>query len=194
MTRVRSSIALTSVFAAMLLACLSQPRLVQAQTGFDLEGQSVDPLAAAGGKTVVLVFLRRDCPVSSRYAPVIQKIGSERKDEVRFWLVFPDKAETSKTIQKYLHDYGYRLPALHDPEHLLVKLAQAETTPEVAVFDHSRHLLYHGRIDNWYVEFGRPRPAPTTHELNDAIEAALFGKPVTPNVVKGVGCYISDLE
>jgi hypothetical protein len=194
MIHIRSAVAVSSLLAAMLLGCLCQPRLVQAQTAFDLDGKSVDPLTAAGGKIVVLVFLRLDCPVSSRYAPVIQKISSERGDDVSFWLVFPDKTETSKTIQKYLQDYGYLLPALRDPEHVLVKLAQAETTPEVAVFDHNRHLVYHGRIDNWYVEFGRPRPAPTTHELNDAIEAALSGKPITPSAVKGVGCYISDLE
>jgi hypothetical protein len=194
MTRVRSAIASSSLLAAILLASLGQPRLVQAQTAFDLEGKSVDPLAASGGKIVVLVFLLRDCPISSRYAPVIQKISSERADDASFWLVFPDKTETSNTIQKYLNDFGYRLPALHDPKHTLVKLSRAETTPEVAVFDRNRHLVYHGRIDNWYVEFGRPRPAPTTRELSDAIEAALSGKPITPSAVKGVGCYISDVE
>jgi hypothetical protein len=194
MTRIRSIIAVCSLLSAMLLAYFGQPKIVQAQTAFDLEGKSLDPLAAASGKIVVLVFLRQDCPVSNRYAPVIQKISSERADDVRFWLVFPDKTETSNRIQKYLQDYGYRLPGLRDPEHVLVKLAQAETTPEVAVFDHNRHLIYHGRIDNWYVEFGRPRPAPTTHELSDAIEAALSGKAISPSAVKGVGCYISDLE
>lgn len=194
MIHLRSAIAVSSLLAAMLLACLCQPRLVQAQTAFDLEGKPVDPLAASGGKIVVLVFLSRDCPISSRYAPVIQKISSEHEGDIRFWLVFPDKADTSKTVQKYLLDYGYRLPGLRDPEHVLVKLAQAETTPETAVFDHNRHLVYHGRIDNWYVEFGRPRPAPTTHELNHAIDAALSGTPIAPSAVKGVGCYISDLE
>jgi hypothetical protein len=194
MIRVRSAIALSSVLAAMLIAYLGQPGLVQAQTTFDLEGRSMDPFAATSEKIVVLVFLRLDCPVSSRYAPVIQKISSEHQGDVRFWLVFPDKTETSNAVQNYLKDFRYRLPALRDPEHVLVKLAHAATTPEVAVFDHNRHLVYHGRIDNWYVEFGRPRPAPTTHELSDAIEAALSGKPITPNAVKGVGCYISDLE
>lgn len=194
MMRVRPTIAVSSLFAAILFAYLGQPGLVQAQTAFDLEGKSVDPLAAAGGRVVVLVFLRRDCPISSRYAPVIQKISSAHEGDVRFWLVFPDKTETSKTIQKYLQDYGYRLPGLRDPEHALVRLAQAETTPEVTVFDHNRHLVYHGRIDNWYVEFGRPRQAPTTHEMNNAIDAALAGKPVTPSAVKGVGCYILDVE
>ena len=61
------------------------------------------------------------------------------------------------------------------------------------MFDLERKLVYHGRIDNWYVEFGSSRPAPTTHELSDAIQAAMKGKPVA-KTVKGVGCYISDLD
>ena len=146
------------------------------------------------GKVVVLVFLRRDCPVSSRYAPAIQQISKQYADRANFWLVYPDKSDTPAAIRKYLQDYGYRLPALRDPEHALVKLGHAQITPEVAVFDHSRHLVYDGRIDDWYVDLGRARPAPTTHELDDAIRAALTGKPVAKSEVRGVGCYISDLE
>ncbi|MFZ0537306.1 MAG: hypothetical protein WAM47_10605, partial [Candidatus Sulfotelmatobacter sp.] len=86
------------------------------------------------------------------------------------------------------------LPALRDPEHALVKQARAEITPEAAVFNREGKLIYHGRIDNWYVEFGRSRPAPTTHELSDAIAAAIAGRPLANPAVKGVGCYISDLE
>ncbi|HZW92112.1 MAG TPA: redoxin domain-containing protein [Candidatus Eremiobacteraceae bacterium] len=194
MIRGRSAIGACSLSAAILMVCLGQANLVQAQSAFDLEGKSVNPLSASPGKIVVLVFLRRDCPVSSRYAPVIQKISAEHEREANFWLIFPDKAETSPEIRKYLLDYSYRLPALRDPDHVLVKLGQAEITPEVAVFDNNGHLVYHGRIDDWYVEFGRSRPAPTTHELNDAIEAALSGKSPAHSAVKGVGCYISDLE
>jgi hypothetical protein len=194
MFRIRSAIGLSTFLAVMLLAAFGQASLLHAQSGFDLAGKAVNPFNETSGKIVVLVFLRRDCPVSSRYAPVIQKISSEHAEDVRFWLVFPDKTETSVGINGYLQDYGYQLPGLRDPKHVLVKLARAEITPEVAVFDHDRHLVYHGRIDNWYVEFGRPRPAPTTHELENAIDSALAGKSMTPSGVKGVGCYISDLE
>ena len=142
----------------------------------------------------MLVFLRQDCPVSSRYAPVIQQISARYERDASFFLVFPDKDESAQSIRKYLPDYGYHLPALRDPEHALVKQAQAEITPEAAVFNRDDKLVYHGRIDNWYVEFGRSRPAPTTHELSDAIDAAIAGKPPADGAVKGVGCYISDLE
>jgi thiol-disulfide isomerase/thioredoxin len=164
------------------------------QSAVDLAGRTVDPLGADSGKVVVLVFVRRDCPVSSRYAPTIQKISEEYGDSASFWLVYPDKSETPQAIRRYLQDYGYRLRALRDPGHALVKLGRAQITPEVAVFDRSHHLVYDGRIDDWYVDLSRARPAPTTHELEDAIRAAVAGKPVAKSEVRGVGCYISDLD
>jgi thiol-disulfide isomerase/thioredoxin len=164
------------------------------QTAVDLDGHVVNPLTADSGKVVVLVFLRRDCPVSSRYAPVIQRISKQYEGSASFWLVYPDKSDTPQAIRKYLQDYGYQLPALRDPEHALVKLGHTQITPEAAVFDHSRRLVYEGRIDDWYVDLSRARPAPTTHELDDAIRLTLAGKPVAKSEVRGVGCYISDLE
>jgi hypothetical protein len=86
------------------------------------------------------------------------------------------------------------LPALRDPDHALVKLAHVQITPEVAVFDSNRRLVYDGRIDNWFVDLYRSRSAPTTHELEDAIQSALNDKPVAAHEVRGVGCYISDVE
>jgi len=83
---------------------------------------------------------------------------------------------------------------LRDPEHVLVKRGRAQITPEVAVFDRGHQLVYDGRVDNWYVDLGRARPAATTHELDDAIRAAVAGKTVAESEVRGVGCYISDLE
>jgi hypothetical protein len=164
------------------------------QAALDLEGRSVSPLDTAPGKVVVLVFLRRDCPVSSRYAPTIQQISKRFADSASFWLVFPDKSESATTIRKHLQDFGYHLPALRDPGHVLAKLSHVQITPEVAVFGRDHRLVYAGRIDDWYLDVGRARPAPTTHELEDAIRAALADKAVARSEVRGVGCYISDLE
>jgi hypothetical protein len=158
----------------------------------DLDGRTADPLSA--NKVVVLVFLRRDCPVSSRYAPVIQQISKQFEQDASFWLVYPDKNDGPEDIRKDLADYGYHLPALRDADHALVKLGHVQITPEVAVFSRHHKLVYDGRIDNWYVALGNPRPAATTHELEEAIRATLSGKAVQRPEVRGVGCYISDLE
>ena len=167
----------------------------RAQSGaFDLAGKPVDPFRSAGGKIVVLIFVRTDCPVSNRYAPTIQKLSEEHSGQAAFWLVYPSKAETAEMIRKHEREYDYTIPALRDPQHVLVKESRAEITPEVAVFDAARKLVYHGRIDNLYEDIGRSRAAATTHELEDAISAALSGKSLAADSAHAVGCYISDLE
>lgn len=164
------------------------------QQVFDLTGSVVDPLKQAPGKVIVLVFVRTDCPISNRYAPLIQEMSAKYGHQASFWLVFPDKTETSEKIRTYLQEYGYKLSALRDLEHALVKKSQVKVTPEVAVFNLKRELVYHGRIDNLYQDFGKARRAATTHELADAIEAASKGVALPAAAVDGVGCFISDLQ
>lgn len=167
---------------------------VGGETAVDLDGAVVDPLMASNGKIVVLIFLRVDCPISNRYSPAIQKISRSYAGRVAFWLVYPDRSESAEQIRKHEKEFGLELPALRDVRRGLVDESHAQTTPEAAVFDANQKLIYHGRIDNLFEDFGRARPAATTHELDDAIRAALDGKEVANAAVPGVGCYISDLK
>ena len=182
------------VIVAAGLAPLASTALGAEDIAFDLAGNPVDPLKSAGGKIVVLVFVRTDCPVSNRYAPTIQKLSDGHASKVAFWLVYPSAVESAEVIRKHVREYGYKIPALRDPRHALVKRSQVEITPEVAVFGTDRRLVYHGRIDNLYESVGRTRSVATTHELEDAISAALGGKSLPGDATHGVGCYISDLE
>lgn len=174
---------------AVVLAALSSAQ----ETALDLDGRSVNPFTGSADKVLVLVFLRRDCPVSGRYAPVIQQISKKYSERARFWLVYPDKSETPQAIRKSVAEFGYHLPILRDPDRVLVRRGRVQITPEVAVFNRSHQLIYDGRIDDWYVDLGRARPSPTTHELEDAIRAAEEGGSVARSEVRGVGCYIADL-
>jgi Redoxin len=186
-------LALVTVGAASFFPFLTQSIGAQA-SAVDLTGNPVDPLQSSPGKVVVLVFVRTDCPVSNRYAPTVQRLSAQHLDRATFWLVYPGKAESREMIRKHEQDFGYKLPALRDPQHTLVKQGHVQVTPEVAVFDVHRHLIYHGRIDNLYEDFGRARSAPTTHELDDALQAAIHGKALPADAIPAVGCYISDLE
>jgi hypothetical protein len=75
-----------------------------------------------------------------------------------------------------------------------VMQSEIEITPEAAVFDRQHQLVYHGRIDNLYEDIGRSRPAATTHELQDAIQAALRGQDPLVKTAPAVGCYVSDTK
>ena len=164
------------------------------QQALDLDGSSKDPLKGADRKVVVLVFARTDCPISNRYAPLIQEMSVKFGGEATFWLVFPDKNESPVMIRGYLQDFGYKLPALRDPGHVLVKKSHVKVTPEVAVFNAKRELVYRGRIDNLYQDFGQARRSATTHELVDAIEAARKGLAPAAASADGIGCFIADLK
>ena len=167
---------------------------VAVSSALDLNGKQVNPFAMAGGKPLVLIFVRTDCPVSNRYAPTIQSLSNKYSGMALVMLVYPDESKTPGDIEKHLQDYGYKITALRDTQHGLVKVSQVEITPEAAVFNGKSELIYHGRIDNWYKDFGHARPAPTTHELDEAIQAAVSSTRSVPVSVGGVGCYISDLQ
>jgi thiol-disulfide isomerase/thioredoxin len=184
---------------AVLLCLTAIPLSAQSQaafglSAFDLSGKAVDPFSASGGQVVVLIFVRTNCPVSNRYAPTIQQLSEAFSGKAKFWLIYPDKNESPQAILAHDRDYRYDLPALRDPQHLLVKKADITITPEAAVFAPDGHLVYHGRIDNWFVDFGRKRTVPTTHDLRDAIDAAIAGTPATLPTQQAVGCYVSDLD
>lgn len=185
------------ILISALAACLAASVTFAAPSEFDavdLAGNPVDPLRSAPGKVIVLIFVRTDCPISNRYAPTIQRLSDQGGDRVAFWLVYPSKAETPQMIRKHQRDFHYRIHALRDLHGTLVKNTQVQVTPEAAVFDVNRHLVYHGRIDNLYEDFGRARKAATTHELEDAIAAALHGEKLQVDSVPSVGCYLSDLK
>src|ERR1700758_4183639 len=99
----RGNLQQKAILAAMtLLAC---PGLLCAQQSvMDLEGRQASPFADRSSKVVVLVFLRRDCPVSGRYAPSIQQLSRRYANGANFWLIYPDKSDTPKAIRKSVAD------------------------------------------------------------------------------------------
>ena len=172
----------------------SVPQTVRSASAENLDGQPVDPFRPSTGKPVVLLFIRTDCPISNRYAPTIRKLHEKFRGKADFWLVYSGAGESASRIRTHDEQFHFAIPALRDVHRDLVKRSQATVTPEAAVFDSAGKLVYHGRIDDWYEDFGRSRAAPTTQELDNAIRNTLDGKPTVPDHANAVGCYISDLK
>lgn len=170
----------------------------------DLSGHSVYPLEAGDKKAAVFIFVRTDCPISNRYAPLLNRIYKEYSPKgVAFWLVYVDPRQSAKAIEQHLREYDYGFGALRDPKHELVKLTGAQVTPEAVVFvpgnsaqasDSGQRMVYRGRIDDQYVAFGVTRPAATTHDLEDVLEKVIEGRPAKETTNRAVGCFISDLD
>jgi hypothetical protein len=159
----------------------------------DLAGQPANPFASS--KVNVLLFLRTDCPISKRYAPELAHIAQTFKGQpVAFWLVFADRSESAGDVRGTVDQYKFPGTPIRDDRHELIHLARATVAPEAAVFTPAGALLYHGRIDDRYVDIGRARAVAGTHDLEDAISAALAGKPVRRAATQAVGCALADLQ
>ena len=161
-----------------------------------LNGAPVEALKTPAGATaIVYIFTSTDCPVSNRYAPEIQRLARTFAPRgVVFRLIYPGKADGDAAIRAHVKAFAYEgsTEALRDPAMALVKHTGATITPEAVVVVNGT-VVYRGRIDDRYASLGVERASPTTHDLADAVAAALDGRPIAHPVTQAVGCFIADL-
>jgi len=149
-------------------------------------------LACAAGKSNVLFFISSDCPISNSYAPEIQRVCADyEKKGVSCSLVYEDVGPDESSVQKHLKEYGYTgIPAIIDGRRKIATRSRATVTPAAVVIDAKGDIRYRGRIDNFYAALGKPRQQVTVHDLRDALDAVLAGRPVANPETKALGCYI----
>jgi hypothetical protein len=157
----------------------------------DLAGTVLNPFKPAGVASV-LFFIASDCPISNGYAPTIQKICAEYEPQgVHCTLLYEDVGIDAGSARKHLADYRYRgIPAAIDADRTIASYAKATVTPEAVVVDSRGEIRYRGRINNFYAALGRPRQVITQHDLTDALNAVLKGRPVPNPETQALGCYI----
>jgi hypothetical protein len=157
----------------------------------DTAGVKHQPLQLRDQKAAVFIFVAVDCPISNSYAPEINRIMKASKDKkLDFYIVYSDANLSPADAKKHMKQYGYACPGLMDTGQALAKKLKAGVTPEAVVVDPHGKVLYQGRIDNWYEDFGKQRYNATKHDLQDALDEILAGKKVTTPVTKAVGCPI----
>jgi hypothetical protein len=185
---------LLSIGIVWLAGCESEPKPARYRhqiAVMDIQNRIVNPFDDPNATAIVFFFVRTDCPISNRYAPEIERLARRyANDGMAFWLVYPEASTSVGDIEQHQKEYHLSLLALRDPRHALVKLARVKVTPEAAVFLPDGQEVYRGRIDDRYVDFGKERPAPTTHDLDEALKRVIGGKPVASSATRAIGCYI----
>jgi peroxiredoxin len=89
-------------------------------------------------------------------------------------------------MQQRAHALGFTFPYLRDESQDIAKAYGATRTPHFFLLDQSRKVVYHGRMDNQPRDITRA----TTHELRDAVDALLAGKPIALPVTDALGCNV----
>jgi peroxiredoxin len=161
----------------------------------DTQGSVHTPAEWSARQAIVLFFVTNDCPVGNSYVPEMNRIQEAYAARgVEFFAVQADPSVPKMVVARYAKDFRYGFPLLLDPHQTLVQLAGATVISQVAVLSPEGKVLYLGRIDNRVEDFGEQRPQATRHDLRDALDAVLAGKPVTNPITKSIGCAIPILK
>ncbi len=156
--------------------------LPNAQTG---QPRSLTSLMQ-GGKATVIMFISTRCPYSKAYVGRIKTLASKYAPlGVSFVGIDSDQNEPKAEVASYSKSQGFPFPVLVDKGDKAADAYAARVTPETYVINAAGTLVYHGRIDN------DMDPANVhTHDLANALDETLAGKPVAKAETKAFGCSI----
>jgi hypothetical protein len=189
-------------FVAIALGCSKcaptgskDDRLGQGEGLLDLDGTVHRPFGNSNVQAVVLVFIVPDCPIANAYAPELNRIFSEYGPRgTGVYLIQVNPELSIEEARKHVREYQLQPPVVLDANHVWVQKVGATRTPEAVVLTSDGKVLYLGRIDDRYADLGKRREHVRSHDLRDALDAVLAGRPVLQSRTTAVGCIIPDLK
>ncbi len=142
-------------------------------------------------KAVVVVFVCTACPINNAYMPTLAKLSQEYRDKgVQFIGINSVAVDTPTEIAEHARKSGIEFPVLRDSHGRIAEQFNARRTPEAFVLNEKREIVYRGRIDDQFgYDFRRSKA--TKHDLVEALDAVLAGKPVTVAQTEVAGCLIT---
>jgi len=160
---------------------------------------SVPALRGKTDDVTVIVFGAVDCPIANAYAPELTRIYAHCVERgAQMFYVYPADGTTVAAASEHTRSYKLQMPIVFDPRHEIVRALGATVTPEAAVLRFHAcdqyELVYRGRIDDWYAGLGKRRATASTHELEDAINAALEGRAPPVSRTEAFGCFIEKCD
>jgi peroxiredoxin len=165
--------------------------------GTDSNGKT-QTLSQYRGKYVVLEWANKGCPYEQKLyqSGTMEKLQAQWTAKGVVWLSVISSApgEQGNVTSAEENDYLKTMHAaptavILDPSGAIGHLYQAKTTPHMFVIDPTGKVIYQGAIDD------KPSPDPETlpgahNYVNEALEAAMAGKPVPNPVTRSYGCSV----
>ena len=159
-----------------------------------ISGEKVKPLVCEDdAKFAAVVFITTDCPIANATIPELNRLTDfVAQQGGRLTLAHVDWDLSREEASEHARDYQITATVVIDREHELVAATGAKVTPEVALVDPKGKVVYRGRINNLYKDFGDRSRVVTDHNLKDAISALVAGKPIETPRTRTLGCFIPD--
>lgn len=146
---------------------------------------------AGNAAGTVFVFSTGDCPVAQRYLPRVIELEREYRGRgVRFLLVDASPSDSMLEVAAQMVERAIEFPVVKDYDGAAARALGVERTPEVAVLDRERRLVYRGRIDSQHRLAGS-RPDSGSEDLRRALDALLAGRAIEEPETPVDGCRIA---
>ncbi|MEM7260690.1 MAG: redoxin family protein [Planctomycetota bacterium] len=139
---------------------------------------------------LVLVFTTTTCPLVQRYLPRLKALHERFGDRVQFVAINVGAADSIRAVAAHGLESGALFPFVKDRDGSCADAVGVTRTPEVAVLDRERRLVYRGRIDDQY-RLGGALPAARRDDLAAALEELLAGREISVPTTPVDGCLIT---
>lgn len=147
------------------------------------------PETLYGGKqhtATALFVISSECPCSGGYDSRIAALARDyAKKGVRFIAINSSANESVSEVAAHARRAQYTFPVLKDAGNVIADRISAQVTPEAFVMDSKGVVRYHGRIDD-----SRKEELTTSHDLRNALDFLIAGKPPVRADVPAFGCAI----
>lgn len=142
-------------------------------------------------RAYVLVFTTTSCPLVRRTWPALKALEQTYgPQQVQFVAVNVGAEDTLRDMAAQALEYAVPFPFVKDTDLSCARTLGVTRTPEVAVLDQQRRLVYRGRVDD-QLRLGGQRPAPSRRDLEEALTALLQDQPIAVAETPVDGCLIS---
>ena len=189
MSRILSAALVSLAVAAPLSAA---PKIGAAAPDFSLPAASGAQGSVAlkdlvgKNKGVVVFFVSTKCPYSNAYQARMNALASEYASKgIAVVGINSNKSEPASEVAEHSKKKAVTFPVLKDEGNRIADAYEANHTPEAYLIDAKGNLVYHGRIDE-----SQDEKDARSHDLKNAVNALLAGKPVPVAETKAFGCSI----
>ena len=157
-----------------------------------IDGKTYTLTSFADKKALVVIFMCNHCPyvqacwdrliaLQKEFGPQgVQLVGINSNDAT----AYPN--DRFELMKEFAAKKGHNFPYLCDASQEVAKVYGAVCTPDIFVYDETRGLAYHGRLDdNW-----KEPEKVTRRELAEALTALVEGKKPAIEQQPSMGCSI----
>lgn len=146
----------------------------------------------SGKPALLVMFICKHCPYVVHVREELARLGRDysasglaiaaiSSNDVA---AYPD--DSPANLKQMAAEAGFTFPLLFDETQEVARAYDAVCTPDFFLFDHDRHLVYRGQLDD-----SRPsRGTADGRDLRAAIDAVLAGGKPSPDQKPSSGCGI----